>query len=1176
MNRPCRKRYGTPGRQTGAALLVVALLFILGISSLLLNRLADRQVRLRNEQQTHRALAEAKEALIGYAVTYPDTYPQFGPGYLPCPDADNDGTPDPPCGPDAQGRLPWRSLGLQDLRDGDGERPWYALSDNFRNNPKLSGPLNSETPGQLTVNASGDVVAVLVAPGPPLEGQGGRPGNTIADYLEGENADGDGVFSTGAISNTFNDVVLPITRAELMAAVQKRVVAEVSAVLTTYQRTYGAYPWLSPFGDPAVAAPMASATLDYALVFQNVSVGGQPFKTVWVLRDLNTNFTGVDVMPQTMLGSPRYRIRNRQDNSRSRVTWATGNYLVVGLDRGVVEGGVQNDFNVGDNLDVYYQRRGQATAGSTGNTLVDSGQTFLLSNAEVQAGDVVRNLTDGSVGAVTTVDGDAQLTVSGLYRNDGTAGDFTGGDDYEIRRFRFNGIPGVREGQLPIHGSQEEFNTGFSVDGWTLTGVGVATAAAAAPFTGWETGFYATHLLNLIPDSPSDLAVPVEYVNDQGGGTCLWVHPESVRCAGASGVLAHLNGTAGATGTNLVDAGRDFSEWEVDPGDVVARAPDLTGTATGGADDELRDAGASFTAQGILPGHLVLNLTDGSRGIVKTVASDTKLELYKLRLPDDSTGQFQAGDSYRIERNAIVDGVSGGTLNTVFGQFTTGDAYQVRVATRRITGLVTDGDNRKLKDSGTDFLALGVQVGDIVSNTGTGVRGVVERVKESGGESHELELKVESEPVFSTGDPYEIRAGHVATQRRYEFELNFAGNVTVPAPSAAGYRQRNVQLTNGVLPSQPVTPVLTLVDYPDATPLEVLEGVADSDASGNTLQDDNGDFVASGVAAGDIIVNVNDGSAGTVTSVVDGDTLQATLSGGSNNDFRPVDLYRIYRGALRLALLKVTGTNASSLSVSGIQYDLRASLAGKADAASSGNTLVDAGVDFTAAGVRAGDPIENLSDGSSGTVTAVVNATTLTASLSGGAQNDFDETETYRIPYDLPAWFTANDWHKLIYVAAAAPLVAGNGLTGAAGVGSSGNTLLDTGADFTAAGVAVGDVIENLDDGSIGVVTAIVNATTLTATLGGGVQNDFDSGEAYRIRSCIPGADCLTLQGGRVPENIRRTLVIAAGPVLGSQTRPSQQRTSYFEGENADTLGDDVFQEGRRTSIFNDTVRAAP
>jgi hypothetical protein len=58
--------------------------------------------------------------------------------------------------------------------------------------------------------------------------------------------------------------------------------------------------------------------------------------------------------------------------------------------------------------------------------------------------------------------------------------------------------------------------------------------------------------------------------------------------------------------------------------------------------------------------------------------------------------------------------------------------------------------------------------------------------------------------------------------------------------------------------------------------------------------------------------------------------------------------------------------------------------------------------------------------------------------------------------------------------------------------------LTDSGADFVTAGVAAGDIVHNTTDGSSGTITA-VTATTVTATLAGGSDNDWDNGDAYSI-----------------------------------------------------------------------------
>ncbi len=248
-----------PPKQTGAALLLFILLLVVGAATMLVSKMNKAAAQYYRDDVTMKALLKAKEALIGYAVSYPDMInPLQGPGHLPCPDRDNDGLllTEGACsfsGNTFLGRLPWKYMGIDEIRDSSGEVLWYAISDNYRFNPP--GNINSETPGQLTIDsdASGtgddeDVVAVILAPGKNFNGKS-RPSNTAADYLEGGNADGNFDFVTTAAGD-FNDQVLVITRRELMNAVEKRVLGEVSQVLRTYKNNYENFIWLSPYEDP--------------------------------------------------------------------------------------------------------------------------------------------------------------------------------------------------------------------------------------------------------------------------------------------------------------------------------------------------------------------------------------------------------------------------------------------------------------------------------------------------------------------------------------------------------------------------------------------------------------------------------------------------------------------------------------------------------------------------------------------------------------------------------------------------------------------------------------------------------------------------------------------------------------------------------------------------------------
>lgn len=239
-------------RQGGAVLLLVLLSVTLAGSFTLLRGLNGGFGAICAHRLQHDAavLAQAKEALLGYAAAYPELInPTRGPGFLPCPDRNNDGLllTEGSCSSKSVtartvGRLPWRYLGLSDLRDSAGERLWYAVADNYsfhQGGGIYTVPLNSQTPGDLAIERQGDVVAVIIAPGEPVGSQvrNAANANDVRNYLEGENGEtatpNDKVFVSGA-SGDFNDRLVAITRAELMAVVEKRVAGTAREALRRY------------------------------------------------------------------------------------------------------------------------------------------------------------------------------------------------------------------------------------------------------------------------------------------------------------------------------------------------------------------------------------------------------------------------------------------------------------------------------------------------------------------------------------------------------------------------------------------------------------------------------------------------------------------------------------------------------------------------------------------------------------------------------------------------------------------------------------------------------------------------------------------------------------------------------------------------------------------------------
>jgi len=233
------------------------------------------------EDRSMSALRQAKAALIAHAANEqwqlykalpqvpPNAY--FQPGALPCPDQDDNGDANCTGSNTASmiGRVPYKTLGIDDLRDASGERLWYALSHDFRKMRCLPTPapgctrINSDTLGQLTVNGTApatQVVAIVFAPGEAIQGQNRDPADTVAhndpaNYLENFShpTETSYVFTTTALpSDTFNDRLLIITQADLMAAVEPVVAArierDIKPLVQAYFNKWGAYPFPVPFG----------------------------------------------------------------------------------------------------------------------------------------------------------------------------------------------------------------------------------------------------------------------------------------------------------------------------------------------------------------------------------------------------------------------------------------------------------------------------------------------------------------------------------------------------------------------------------------------------------------------------------------------------------------------------------------------------------------------------------------------------------------------------------------------------------------------------------------------------------------------------------------------------------------------------------------------------------------
>lgn len=250
-------------RERGYAML--GLVAVVGVSaSFAISGLGSTLNRTPNAQTTTNALAQAKHALISRAASDANH-----PGSLPCPDAvtniagsnvPNDGIADLLAGqscPSLIGRLPWRTLGLPDLRDGDGERLWYMVAPAFQDstskivNPGTSGQINGyDCSGPSTGTrwpcdnpraVAGPWVAVVFSAGKAF-GTQSREAARAGDhtqFIESYNP-ADPFRLRIAADQGYNDRLAAIAAADIFAIAQRRLANELQAVLAQYFTTTAA------------------------------------------------------------------------------------------------------------------------------------------------------------------------------------------------------------------------------------------------------------------------------------------------------------------------------------------------------------------------------------------------------------------------------------------------------------------------------------------------------------------------------------------------------------------------------------------------------------------------------------------------------------------------------------------------------------------------------------------------------------------------------------------------------------------------------------------------------------------------------------------------------------------------------------------------------------------------
>jgi len=229
-------------RSHGFTLIEMAIVLV--IITILIGGLAmhlSAQIQARRIAETRQTLQEAREALLGYAMTH---HVVAGTNhYLPCPDTDN-----PPDGKENRigtgcsgqsGLLPWVDLGIAP-QDAWGNRLHYGVVTQFADagsgfsaSTTLRPPdpiviCTTHTCNRLSPDVANDVVFVLVSHGPNGWGASNINGTTLAAPTgldEVENLNGNLIYTSrsptqpDAASGEFDDLTTWVALQYLLARV---------------------------------------------------------------------------------------------------------------------------------------------------------------------------------------------------------------------------------------------------------------------------------------------------------------------------------------------------------------------------------------------------------------------------------------------------------------------------------------------------------------------------------------------------------------------------------------------------------------------------------------------------------------------------------------------------------------------------------------------------------------------------------------------------------------------------------------------------------------------------------------------------------------------------------------------------------------------------------------------
>lgn len=245
-------------KSAGAVLILMLAILLTAMTTAAITRLSLNRNSTERAMVTAKALKDAREALLGYALrTHQFAGNDLPLGTLPCPSTDGDGESNVSATGlcvSQRGLFPFQTLGLPELLDGSGNNLWYAVALEYTGPPGATLRNSSLLPTLRLDNLP--MAAVILAPEREVHLQQRTLSNPVLaapQYLEGENANNTlGTYSArlqddeNNSATNQNDMVASISAADFWGMIETVVALRVVENLQDYRATCAGYPGAVP------------------------------------------------------------------------------------------------------------------------------------------------------------------------------------------------------------------------------------------------------------------------------------------------------------------------------------------------------------------------------------------------------------------------------------------------------------------------------------------------------------------------------------------------------------------------------------------------------------------------------------------------------------------------------------------------------------------------------------------------------------------------------------------------------------------------------------------------------------------------------------------------------------------------------------------------------------------